>query len=166
MSPYAGICYNMQEGDLISAVGESPHSTYLSVGYLHAYVKPYLTSQIAIERINMCYELELGNFIRNEQDEGIWIVVDEMYNAFQRDLCICEMEIPEGARYWEDVTEKEICAKHMRFIKEVPIENKLTLLEYIRDNEANTEFIASEEWRQMKVMALEKLIEQYKRETE
>lgn len=135
--------YGLMEGDEILAEGKGdiehygvmPNVWTLGEGFIHAVErKCYMLFVSLIVRMNNEFiSARVTNSSRinmAEIDEALDIIKKELDS-----LCLCEMEIPIGERYWMDEDRfgerRTLCARKMIFKREIKLEKKSDILEMI-----------------------------------
>lgn len=144
ISYYVGTRYDLKEEDEIVAEGKGDIERYglmtntwtLGVGFIHAVErKCYMLFVSLIVRMNSEFiSARVTNSSRinmAEIDEALDIIKKELDS-----LCLCEMEIPIGERYWRDdicsnSKRRTLCARKMVFKGEIKLEKKSDILQMV-----------------------------------
>ena len=144
ISYYMGTRYDLKNGDEIVAEGKGaierdrvmPNIWTLGEGFIHAVEKKcYMLFVNLIVRMNSEFiSARVTNSSRinmAEIDEALDIIKKELDS-----LCLCEMEVPIGERYWTDdicsnSNRRTLCARKMIFKREIKLEKKSDILQMV-----------------------------------
>lgn len=140
VSFYTYAKYNLKEGDEVIAEGpdlfkalEDDDYWTLGQGFIHAYTKG--NQGLTLNMIDMqCNVISVYQIVDQNREDFAVLPIDVCLDAILeklKDYCICEMEIPASERHWFGSRRVNVCAKKMLFKKEVKINKKSELIEFI-----------------------------------